>query len=128
MLAAITKRAKIPFSPWLPAAMTAPTLISASVNSSTLVTAEVYLIICFSSALESSKIQRLLLIISCLIMLRAGLGTNFEYDLKKIVALSTLSQLGVILKILALGYTDLFFFIYWVMSYLKLYYLCVLEL
>ncbi|KAG7153439.1 NADH-ubiquinone oxidoreductase chain 5-like 6, partial [Homarus americanus] len=40
----------------------------------------------------------------------AGLGANFEYDLKKIIALSTLSQLGVILRILALGFADLAFF------------------
>lgn len=38
------------------------------------------------------------------------LGANFEYDLKKIIALSTLRQLGVILRILALGYTTLAFF------------------
>merc|ERR1719309_1716621 len=40
----------------------------------------------------------------------AGLGANFEYDLKKIIALSTLSQLGVIISILSLGYSNLAFF------------------
>lgn len=110
ILAAMTKRAQIPFSAWLPAAIAAPTPVSALVHSSTLVTAGVYLIIRFSSALENSKIQRLLLIISCLTIFIAGLGANFEYDLKKIIALSTLSQLGVILRILALGYVDLSFF------------------
>lgn len=110
MLAAITKSAQIPFSAWLPAAIAAPTPVSALVHSSTLVTAGVYLIIRFRSALEGSKIQRILLIISCLTMFIAGLGANFEYDLKKIIALSTLSQLGVILRILALGYPDLSFF------------------
>jgi len=40
----------------------------------------------------------------------AGLGANFEYDLKKIIALSTLSQLGFIIRILSLGYADLAFF------------------
>ena len=110
MLAAITKRAQIPFSAWLPAAMAAPTPVSALVHSSTLVTAGVYLIIRFSSALEGSEAQRMLLIISCLTMFIAGLGANFEYDLKKIIALSTLSQLGVILRILALGFPNLAFF------------------
>uniref|UniRef100_UPI00315CFE37 NADH dehydrogenase subunit 5 n=1 Tax=Tuerkayana hirtipes TaxID=2739209 RepID=UPI00315CFE37 len=110
MLAAMTKSAQIPFSAWLPAAMAAPTPVSALVHSSTLVTAGVYLMIRFSSALENSKIQSLLLIISCLTMFMAGLGANFEYDLKKIIALSTLSQLGVMLSILALGYVDLSFF------------------
>uniref|UniRef100_A0A2P2I8L2 NADH:ubiquinone reductase (H(+)-translocating) n=1 Tax=Hirondellea gigas TaxID=1518452 RepID=A0A2P2I8L2_9CRUS len=40
----------------------------------------------------------------------AGLGANFETDLKKIIALSTLSQLGVIVGILAIGHPDLAFF------------------
>nr|YP_007317577.1 NADH dehydrogenase subunit 5 [Ilyoplax deschampsi]AEH05075.1 NADH dehydrogenase subunit 5 [Ilyoplax deschampsi] len=110
VLAAMTKSAQIPFSAWLPAAMAAPTPVSALVHSSTLVTAGVYLMIRFSSALEASKIQSTLLIISCLTMFMAGLGANFEYDLKKIIALSTLSQLGVMLSILALGFPDLSFF------------------
>nr|YP_009992274.1 NADH dehydrogenase subunit 5 [Chasmagnathus convexus]QNN90147.1 NADH dehydrogenase subunit 5 [Chasmagnathus convexus]QRK27392.1 NADH dehydrogenase subunit 5 [Chasmagnathus convexus] len=110
MLSAMTKSAQIPFSAWLPAAMAAPTPVSALVHSSTLVTAGVYLMIRFSAALENSKIQSMLLIISCLTMFMAGLGANFEYDLKKIIALSTLSQLGVMLSILSLGYPDLSFF------------------
>nr|YP_214829.1 NADH dehydrogenase subunit 5 [Pseudocarcinus gigas]AAT52157.1 NADH dehydrogenase subunit 5 [Pseudocarcinus gigas] len=110
VLAAMTKSAQIPFSAWLPAAMAAPTPVSALVHSSTPVTAGVYLMIRFSPALEGSKVQSGLLIISCLTMFMAGLGANFEYDLKKIIALSTLSQLGVMLGILALGYSDLAFF------------------
>ncbi|XP_049861250.1 NADH-ubiquinone oxidoreductase chain 5-like [Schistocerca gregaria] len=40
----------------------------------------------------------------------AGLGANFEFDLKKIIALSTLRQLGLIIRILAIGYPKLAFF------------------
>nr|YP_009400033.1 NADH dehydrogenase subunit 5 [Segonzacia mesatlantica]ARW69931.1 NADH dehydrogenase subunit 5 [Segonzacia mesatlantica] len=110
ILAAMTKSAQIPFSAWLPAAMAAPTPVSALVHSSTLVTAGVYLMIRFSPALGGWETQSMLLIVSCLTMFMAGLGANFEYDLKKIIALSTLSQLGVMLSILALGYPDLAFF------------------
>merc|ERR1719402_2143331 len=40
----------------------------------------------------------------------SGLGANFEYDLKKIIALSTLSQLGVIIRVLRIGLKELAFF------------------
>jgi len=110
VLAAITKRAQIPFSAWLPAAIAAPTPVSALVHSSTLVTAGVYLLVRFSAALEGSLTQTVLLLLSRLTMFMAGLGANFEYDLKKIIALSTLSQLGVIIRILSLGYANLAFF------------------
>lgn len=109
ILGAITKRAQIPFSAWLPAAIAAPTPVSALVHSSTLVTAGVYLIIRFRPALDQFR-GKALLIISCLTMFIAGLGANFEYDLKKIIALSTLSQLGLMLSILSLGYPELAFF------------------
>nr|QFO91026.1 NADH dehydrogenase subunit 5 [Trachypenaeus curvirostris] len=110
VLAAMTKSAQIPFSAWLPAAMAAPTPVSALVHSSTLVTAGVYLLIRFSPALEGSLSKTVLLLLSGLTMFMAGLGANFEYDLKKIIALSTLSQLGVMMSILSLGYADLAFF------------------
>nr|AJE61806.1 NADH dehydrogenase subunit 5 [Cephus sareptanus] len=109
-LAAFTKSAQIPFSSWLPAAMAAPTPISSLVHSSTLVTAGVYLIIRFNSLLMMSGLNELILILSVLTMFMAGLSANWEYDLKKIIALSTLSQLGLMMAILSLGGVYMAFF------------------
>nr|QLY89948.1 NADH dehydrogenase subunit 5 [Nanna fasciata] len=110
MLAAMTKSAQIPFSSWLPAAMAAPTPVSALVHSSTLVTAGVYLLIRFNILLSVSWLGNLLLLLSGLTMFMAGLGANYEFDLKKIIALSTLSQLGLMMSILSMGYYKLAFF------------------
>uniref|UniRef100_A0AAU7YRH3 NADH-ubiquinone oxidoreductase chain 5 n=1 Tax=Potamanthus sp. 02WZ10 TaxID=3126548 RepID=A0AAU7YRH3_9INSE len=110
VLAAMTKSAQIPFSAWLPAAMAAPTPVSALVHSSTLVTAGVYLLIRFSPALEGTPVSKFLLLIAGLTMFMAGLGANFEFDLKKIIALSTLSQLGLMMSILGLGFSKLAYF------------------
>nr|YP_010471458.1 NADH dehydrogenase subunit 5 [Brillia bifasciata]UVG40797.1 NADH dehydrogenase subunit 5 [Brillia bifasciata] len=110
ILAAMTKSAQIPFSSWLPAAMAAPTPVSALVHSSTLVTAGVYLLIRFNVLFVDSFMGQFLLLISGLTMFMAGLGANFEFDLKKIIALSTLSQLGLMMSILALGFPILAFF------------------
>nr|AVE15617.1 NADH dehydrogenase subunit 5 [Caliris sp. JZ-2017] len=109
VLAGMTKSAQIPFSAWLPAAMAAPTPVSALVHSSTLVTAGVYLLIRFNKAFPD-WLMSFLLVISVLTMFMSGLGANFEFDLKKIIALSTLSQLGLMMSIISLGYSELAFF------------------
>nr|URX54416.1 NADH dehydrogenase subunit 5 [Rugitermes aridus] len=109
VLAAMTKSAQIPFSSWLPAAMAAPTPVSALVHSSTLVTAGVYLLIRFSPAF-SSDLCIFLMFFSGLTMFMAGLGANFEYDLKKIIALSTLSQLGLMIGAVSAGLVSMAFF------------------
>nr|YP_009339286.1 NADH dehydrogenase subunit 5 [Eulimnogammarus cyaneus]APL97176.1 NADH dehydrogenase subunit 5 [Eulimnogammarus cyaneus] len=110
ILAGFTKSAQMPFSAWLPAAMAAPTPVSALVHSSTLVTAGVYLLIRFDSIIQKSELSILLLSVSVLTMFMAGLGAVFESDMKKVVALSTLSQLGLMIMILSMGMKELAFF------------------
>nr|YP_009351385.1 NADH dehydrogenase subunit 5 [Nasutitermes latifrons]AQP29434.1 NADH dehydrogenase subunit 5 [Nasutitermes latifrons] len=109
VLAAMTSSAQIPFSSWLPAAMAAPTPVSALVHSSTLVTAGVYLLIRFSPSF-GYWLNVFLLLISGLTMFMAGLGANFEFDLKSIIALSTLSQLGLMIMTISIGLSGLAFF------------------
>lgn len=111
LIAAITKRAQIPFSRWLPAAIAAPTPVSALVHSSTLVTAGVFLLIRFYPFLSTFKqFNVILLCTASLTICIAGLSALRECDLKKIIALSTLRQLGVIIGRLGLGLPKLAFF------------------
>nr|AII02245.1 NADH dehydrogenase subunit 5 [Endrosis sarcitrella] len=110
IMAAMTKSAQIPFSSWLPAAMAAPTPVSALVHSSTLVTAGVYLLIRFNLLLIDTVFIKILLLLAGLTMFMAGISANYEFDLKKIIALSTLSQLGLMMSILSMGMPDLAFF------------------
>nr|QNV12028.1 NADH dehydrogenase subunit 5 [Lasius niger] len=110
LLAAITKSAQIPFSVWLPLAMAAPTPVSALVHSSTLVTAGVYLMIRYNKFMVNSGVDKFLFYISVFTMFMSGFMANLENDLKKIIALSTLSQLGLMMMILSLGLKFLAFY------------------
>ena len=104
-LTAITKRAQIPFSAWLPAAMAAPTPVSALVHSSTLVTAGVYLLLRFNLSDTS-----FFFVLGTITIVLAGVCANQEIDFKKVVALSTLSQLGLIFVALGIDLKSFCFF------------------
>merc|ERR1712142_1132893 len=110
IISACTKRAQIPFSAWLPAAIAAPTPVSALVHSSTLVTAGIYLLIRINLIIIEININYILLIIGIITIIMSGITAIIEIDIKKIIALSTLSQLGIIIIILGLGNPILSFF------------------
>jgi NADH-ubiquinone oxidoreductase chain 5 len=80
------------------------------VHSSTLVTAGVYLLIRFNKVLLFRGVDKVLFYISILTIFISGFIANFEVDLKKIIALSTLRQLGLIIIILRLGLKILAFY------------------
>ena len=97
-----SKRAQLPFSAWLPAAIAAPIPVSSLVQSSTLVKAGIYLMIHLSPSFEERGCC-LLIIIGGLTSFFSGLAAFGENDLKRVITLSTLSQLGVIIFFLGLG-------------------------
>ena len=110
IFASFTKSAQIPFSAWLPAAIAAPTPVSSLVHSSTLVTAGVYLIFRFEGLIVKTNINNLLIIFGTMTIIMASMAAFYEIDMKKMVALSTLRQLGVIVTAIGVGFRVLAFF------------------
>lgn len=90
--------------------MAAPTPISSLVHSSTLVTAGVYLFLRFSFIHYFSLINKVLFNFSFLTILIARIVALFIFDLKKIIAISTLRQLGLIIFFFSWGLFDIVFF------------------
>lgn len=105
VLLRLTKRAQFPFWSWLPAAIAAPTPVRALVHSSTLVTAGIYILLRFAGFSLAW-----LVVVGRITVLAAGGSAWYEADLKKVVALSTLSQLGVMFVALGVGAKELCFF------------------
>nr|QXT43918.1 NADH dehydrogenase subunit 5 [Neoseiulus womersleyi] len=111
ILGCMTKSAQFPFSVWLPLAMAAPTPISALVHSSTLVTAGVYLLVRMNFIFKSCNYLIIFLVcVFLMTMVMAGVLAMFEMDIKKIIAFSTLSQLGLMMLVIGVGYDFLGFF------------------
>ena len=75
--------------------MEGPTPVSALIHAATMVTAGVYLLIRFSLLFEySPKVLKIILFLGCLTALMSAIIGSFQYDVKKIIAYSTCSQLG----------------------------------
>nr|YP_010133479.1 NADH dehydrogenase subunit 5 [Chiropterargas boueti]AMX74073.1 NADH dehydrogenase subunit 5 [Chiropterargas boueti]AMX74086.1 NADH dehydrogenase subunit 5 [Chiropterargas boueti] len=110
ILAGMTKSAQIPFSAWLPMAMAAPTPVSSLVHSSTLVAAGVYLLIRLNMLFSINLYTNFLLYISLVTLFMSGIGAMVEMDLKSVVALSTLSQLSLMLLVLSVNLWELSYF------------------
>ena len=103
-LAAMTKSAQFPFHMWLPDAMVAPTPVSAYLHAAAMVKAGIYLMLLFSPALGGTIVWQSILISTGL--LTTVMGAIFAmrcFDLKEIMAYSTVSQLGLIVAVIGIG-------------------------
>lgn len=103
-LCLLTKRAQAPFSRWLPAAMSAPTPISAIVHSSTLVTAGI--LVFFKNYFFFQRWELILLLVGLarIRFIIGGLMGRVEKDLKKVVAFSTMRQISIVILFFSLGF------------------------
>nr|YP_010872808.1 NADH dehydrogenase subunit 5 [Franciscoloa funerei]WGU50372.1 NADH dehydrogenase subunit 5 [Franciscoloa funerei] len=111
ILMSMTKSSQTPFSSWLTKAMEAPTPVSSLVHSSTLVTAGIYMLFLYRDLWKDiGEISSLLCVISLTTLFLASIAGLLEMDLKKIVAYSTLSQLGFIVFVFSFSLFEQGFF------------------
>ena len=101
---AVGKSAQLPLQTWLPDAMAGPTPVSALIHAATMVTAGVYLIarthVLFTLA---PAVQTLVAIVGALTLLLAGFSAMVQRDIKRVLAYSTISQIGYMFLALGVG-------------------------
>ena len=95
MMGAFGKSAQFPLHVWLPDAMEGPTPVSALIHAATMVTAGVYMIVrCGTLFVGNSAAMCTIAVVGCFTALFAGSIALRQFDLKKVFAYSTISQLG----------------------------------
>ncbi|MCL4535096.1 MAG: NADH-quinone oxidoreductase subunit L [Bacteroidetes bacterium] len=104
LVGALGKSAQLPLQTWLPDAMAGPTPVSALIHAATMVTAGVYLIartnVLFALA---PAVQLAVAVIGAVTLLLAGFSALTQWDIKRVLAYSTISQIGYMFLALGVG-------------------------
>jgi len=101
---AIGKSAQVPLQTWLPDAMAAPSPVSALIHAATMVTAGVYLIARTHVLFELAPVvQNAVAVIGAVTLIVAGMSALYQHDIKKVLAYSTISQIGYMFVALGVG-------------------------
>ena len=108
-LATVGKSAQFPLYVWLPDAMAGPTPISALLHAATMVAAGVYLLL-KTAFLLGGWVSNCIVIIGCITALLAAIQAIRTFDSKKVLAFSTVSQLGFMMMAVGAGAFDAAFF------------------
>ena len=104
LIAAAAKSAQFPFHTWLPDAMEAPTPVSALIHAATMVNAGIYLLARFYPAFESVPAWKFsVLLVGLISALISALSALVATDLKRVLAYSTVSQLGYMVYAIGAG-------------------------
>ncbi|MDQ6479238.1 NADH-quinone oxidoreductase subunit L [Dyadobacter sp. LHD-138] len=98
------KSAQLPLQTWLPDAMAGPSPVSALIHAATMVTAGVYLIARMHVLFElSATAQMIVAVVGAVTLLVAGFSALTQYDIKRVLAYSTISQIGYMFLALGVG-------------------------
>jgi NADH-quinone oxidoreductase subunit L len=101
---AVGKSAQLPLQSWLPDAMAGPSPVSALIHAATMVTAGVYLIARMHVVFElAPTAQFIVAVVGALTLLLAGCSALTQFDLKRVLAYSTISQIGYMFLALGVG-------------------------
>ena len=102
-VAALIKGAQMPFSKWLLGAMVAPTPVSALLHSSTMVKIAPFIILRLSPAIQGTPVATVIICLTAFVFLVAAISALAQDNFKRILAFSTISLLGLMIMMAAIG-------------------------
>ncbi len=118
LIGAMGKSAQFPFHTWLPHAMAGPTPVSALIHAATMVAAGVYLLIRVAVIFPEPVLLATAIIGGFTVILAAFFALT-QFDIKKVLAYSTISQLGYMILAIGVGSVEMAFFHLWTHAFFK---------